>query len=68
LVNCFLGWTVIGWICAMVWACTADVRLPILMVPGQGPYCCHCGTRGLDVAHFCPACGAQIYGNMQIAR
>jgi hypothetical protein len=26
VLNFFLGWTLLGWIGALVWACTADVR------------------------------------------
>ena len=29
LVNLFLGWTFIGWIVALVWACTDDPREPV---------------------------------------
>jgi hypothetical protein len=32
VLNVFLGWTLIGWVVALVWACTADV-LPKSSVP-----------------------------------
>lgn len=60
LVNFFLGWTVIGWICAMIWACTADARVPALAVSGPVRHCCRCGAIGPGVAHYCWACGAHI--------
>lgn len=28
MVNLLLGWTFLGWVVAMVWACTADVEIP----------------------------------------
>jgi hypothetical protein len=58
--NFFLGWTVVGWMVAMIWACTADVRVPILAAPGPARYCSRCGATGPGVAHFCWACGANI--------
>jgi hypothetical protein len=30
VLNLFLGWSVIGWIIALVWACTADVQPTII--------------------------------------
>jgi Superinfection immunity protein len=60
LLNFLLGWTVIGWICAMIWACTADRRIPILVVPGSVRHCSRCGAVGPGVAHFCWACGAHV--------
>jgi hypothetical protein len=39
VLNFFLGWTLLGWIGALVWACTADVRqragLPVLGDRGE---------------------------------
>ena len=64
LVNFFLGWTVIGWIVAMIWACSADARPQVLMIAGPGPgaarYCCHCGTLNVAAARFCAACGRTV--------
>ncbi len=58
LVNFFLGWTVIGWIVALIWACASDVRNPVLIVAGPGThFCCHCGAAGQTGARFCWACG-----------
>jgi hypothetical protein len=64
LVNFFLGWTVIGWIVAMIWACSADARPQVLMIAGPGPgaarYCCHCGTLNVAAARFCATCGRTV--------
>jgi type II secretory pathway pseudopilin PulG len=29
MLNLFLGWTVLGWILALVWACTDNVNRPL---------------------------------------
>lgn len=66
LVNFFFGWTVIGWVIAMVWACSADAPQQVLMIagPGQVPgathYCCRCGTMSVAGARFCAACGSTV--------
>ena len=66
LVNFFLGWTVIGWVIAMIWACSADAPPQVLVIagPGQVPgathYCCHCGTLNVAGARFCAACGSTV--------
>lgn len=28
VLNLFLGWTLVGWVGALVWACTSDVKSP----------------------------------------
>jgi hypothetical protein len=60
LLNFLLGWTVIGWICALIWACTAEERLPTFAVAGGGRYCSRCGAISPQVANFCCACGSRI--------
>ena len=30
VLNLFLGWTLIGWVVALVWACTKDVQAATL--------------------------------------
>ena len=62
LLNLFLGWTVVGWLIALVWACAAEpycgVRL--VAVPAGGRFCCQCGTFAYPGAHFCTACGRTV--------
>lgn len=60
LLNFFLGWTVIGWIAAMIWACTSDLRIPMYAMAGCGRYCARCGAGGQQAAHFCWSCGARV--------
>jgi Superinfection immunity protein len=59
-VNLLLGWTVIGWIVALVWACTDEARAPIYAVNGPNRYCCRCGALGPAVAQYCWACGSRV--------
>jgi T4 superinfection immunity protein len=62
LVNLFLGWTVVGWFIALVWACTSEPYSPVRMVPvpAGGRFCCQCGTFAYPGAHFCTACGRTV--------
>jgi hypothetical protein len=38
LVNLFLGWTVIGWVVALVWALSSDRKLVYTYAPPMRPY------------------------------
>ena len=64
LINLLLGWTVIGWVIALIWACTSEdypqVRY-IHVPPAPQRYCCQCGS-GIAYygAHFCTACGRAV--------
>jgi hypothetical protein len=62
LLNLFLGWTVIGWVIALVWASTAEPYHPVrtARVPAGGRFCCQCGTFADLGAHFCTACGRTV--------
>jgi Superinfection immunity protein len=58
--NLLLGWTVIGWIVALVWACTDEHRAPIYAVNGPNRFCCRCGAMGPAAAQYCWACGQRV--------
>jgi T4 superinfection immunity protein len=62
LLNLFLGWTVIGWVIALIWACTAEAYARVHMIPVtvSGRYCCRCGTATSAGAHFCTGCGCTV--------
>jgi hypothetical protein len=60
LVNFFLGWTIVGWVVALFWACTADTRMPVMVVAGPGHYCCQCGAAGVVGARYCAVCGRPV--------
>jgi hypothetical protein len=71
--NLLLGWTILGWFAALVWACSAtppvgmmaaptNAKSPSLVTSGAGRLCPNCGTSpGADAA-FCPQCGAKREG------
>ncbi len=63
LVNLLLGWTVVGWIVAFIWACAADTRpVPVRFVPvaSSGRFCSQCGSLSVGGAHYCSACGRVV--------
>ncbi len=60
LLNVFLGWTIIGWIAALFWALSSEVRAPVVVVAGPGAYCCQCGTLSAAAGRFCPSCGRPV--------
>jgi hypothetical protein len=60
VLNLLLGWTVIGWVIAMVWACSAETRLPVVVVAGPGRFCTQCGALSGAGARYCSVCGRMI--------
>jgi hypothetical protein len=62
MLNFFLGWTVIGWIIALIWACASDVHSPVMIVagPAGGRFCCQCGSLAHSGARFCGSCGRPV--------
>jgi Superinfection immunity protein len=62
LLNLFLGWTVIGWLIALIWAISAPSMVPVRLVPAPAGYryCCQCGAIACPGAHFCTACGRTV--------
>jgi hypothetical protein len=61
IVNLLFGWTVIGWIIALIWACAAERYVPVRFVPvTSGRFCCQCGGLSPYGAHFCAACGRVV--------
>ena len=64
LVNLLLGWTGIGWIVALIWACTAEDRPCYYAVAGPAPgsarFCSRCGAASVGVGACCWNCGARV--------
>jgi hypothetical protein len=62
LVNLFFGWTLVGWIIALVWASSAEPRPPVLVLAGSsaGHFCCACGSFTFPGARFCTQCGRAV--------
>jgi hypothetical protein len=61
IVNLLFGWTVIGWIIALIWACAAESYVPVRVVPvSAGRFCSQCGSLAPYGAHYCGACGSTV--------
>jgi Superinfection immunity protein len=62
LVNLLLGWTIIGWIIALIWACSSEdyPRVRYVSVAAPLRYCCQCGSAAYAGAHFCTGCGRTV--------
>jgi hypothetical protein len=61
LVNLLAGWTVIGWVVALIWACSAERYVPVRMFPATaGRFCSQCGALSPSRAHFCSMCGRTV--------
>jgi Superinfection immunity protein len=64
LLNVLLGWTVIGWFAALIWACTAAECHRVYAVashaPGAARFCSRCGAMSHGVGSYCWNCGARV--------
>ena len=63
LLNFFLGWTLIGWVAAFLWACSSDHRPAAYVhyVPvSPARFCSGCGSAAFAGAHFCTSCGRTV--------
>ncbi len=54
LINFLLGWTVVGWFAALVWA-LAEPERRVGMVASPPKFCCACGAP--TATAYCPHCG-----------
>lgn len=63
-VNLFLGWTFLGWVVALAWSATDNVRTPKQNErrPNQNELqpCPLCGGRLNGQHHFCQHCGTEL--------
>ena len=61
--NFVLGWTVLGWVAAFIWALTDD-PLPVQVIERHSypewVHCPSCGKYSPPDAKFCSTCGAWI--------
>jgi len=64
LLNLLLGWTVICWLIALIWACMSEdyPQVRYVHVPSSSVrFCCQCGCGvAYPGAHFCTACGHTV--------
>jgi hypothetical protein len=65
--NFFLGWTVIGWIAAFIWALASDrpathiVVYPVSSAPSDPSlYCPACGKYSPAGGAYCSKCGVRL--------
>jgi hypothetical protein len=61
LLNLLLGWTVLGWIGALVWALNDTPANPGQL--GGGAFCSNCGKHRPALAQFCSSCGHPLAQN-----
>ena len=62
MLNLLAGWTLVGWIVALVWACTAEppASPPVIPVVNPVSHTAFCGNCGSPVsAEFCGHCGVR---------
>lgn len=59
LLNIFLGWTVLGWVIALIWAFTTNVEPPKMRQPRLAK-CPECAELILPDAKRCKHCGVAI--------
>jgi Superinfection immunity protein/zinc-ribbon domain len=65
LVNFLLGWSVIGWIVALVWAVSTErvdqtSSSQAWVAAPRRPFCSNCGNQGQVGSHFCAHCGQSL--------
>jgi len=64
--NLLLGWTLVGWVVALVWALSHDAPTAIVVgqhvavVPGVAALCAHCGKYSDPTSKFCQSCGKPL--------
>jgi len=65
VLNLLLGWTIVGWVVAMVWAVAKDAP-PVVVNQVAAPeppiLCRRCGRYSAPGAKFCGDCGRSLSG------
>jgi hypothetical protein len=59
--NLFLGWTLIGWVLALVWGLTANTAPAVVATVRHVP-CPECREPIIAGAHRCKHCGSVLTG------
>jgi hypothetical protein len=64
ILNLLTGWTVVGWVIALVWALSDEPQFrPVYVAPyqaGGSRLCANCGKYSLRDSIFCSTCGARF--------
>jgi hypothetical protein len=58
LLNLFLGWTLIGWLGALIWSVSAKEISPDV----KKYKCKHCNHQSNENSHYCPRCARDLEG------
>jgi 4-amino-4-deoxy-L-arabinose transferase-like glycosyltransferase len=63
--NLLLGWTLIGWVVALVWALSADPPDPVVVAAPPRRrlppiLCATCGKYSTPGSQFCSSCGGRF--------
>jgi hypothetical protein len=58
--NLLLGWTVLGWVIALVWALTSDPKVKVNVQVSHPVFCRLCVRYSPQNATFCASCGSQL--------
>jgi hypothetical protein len=61
--NLLLGWTVLGWVAALVWAVTSDPPLPPALQSAAPLLSGSCGKHSAPGSQFCNSCGGKFISN-----
>lgn len=74
LLNIFLGWTLIGWVVALVWAAKSQspasdpVVVTVQNAPGGQVTATAAPAPARPTAEFCPQCGKRRDGTLSFCR
>jgi hypothetical protein len=69
--NLLLGWTLVGWVVALVWALSHDaptaivVGQPVAVVQSVAVLCAHCGKYSDPTCKFCQSCGIPLAAQLR---
>ena len=55
-VNFLLGWTIVGWFAALIWALGRDAQ-SIPASPAVARFCHHCANFSMPGSRVCRSCG-----------
>ena len=63
VLNLLLGWTLIGWVVALVWSFVSPIAASVQIQPQPSlpppQLCPHCGKYIAGQGGFCPHCGKE---------
>ena len=63
VLNLLLGWTILGWVVALVWALNNDPPAPPVVQLAPPILCGNCGKYSVPGSQFCSSCGGRFIFN-----